>query len=433
MQPPMAKTCMDTSNLSSSSMLFPNLLVVLLFWSVSLYCQERVQDITCDNGGGEYRDRFSTGVTVSVGAIRNGAFAERACDAKLTWNAQELPVATDATQIGIDVLGADLGLNVPVIAFQIGISGVDSQRTYQIYSLRKPPRMLHMISGGDIYSAADTDLDGRVEIWTDDAKGVANFERVPLKDLDLVPTVVLRFERGHLIDVSSQFQSHYDAQIADLRAHLDPADLDEFRNSDGTLSARLTRPTDQGHRLIRAKIKVLEIVWSYLYSGREQEAWSVLAAMWPSSDLDRIRAAISDAHAHGILQSVQGTTRGPSRRPFNFHAEIYDAVVTSEGTANTSYIPIPGVTPGSNTEPTVVQPKSILLRRPPADGQQELSRADEIIELVVDAAGKVRSARIANGSDKQLIDASSGWQFIPAFREGRPVACRFHLKVRSLQ
>lgn len=209
--------------------------------------------------------------------------------------------------------------------------------------------------------------------------------------------------------------------------------MDEFRNSDGTLSAKLTRPGDQWHRLTRTKIKVLEVVWCYLYSGREQEAWSALADLWPPSDLDRIRKAVKDAHAHGILQSVQGAARGNSHRPFNAHAEIYDAVVTAEGAANPSYISVTGTAPGSNPEPPVTQPKTILLRRPPGDGQQGLSFSDEVIELVVDAAGKVHSAKIVNGLDQQLIDASAGWQFIPAFRDGLPVACRFRLKVRNLQ
>jgi hypothetical protein len=45
------------------------------------------------------------------------------------------------------------------------------------------------------------------------------------------------------------------------------------------------------HRRRVTKIKVLEIVWAYLYSGREQQAWDALAEMWPSSDLDRISLA----------------------------------------------------------------------------------------------------------------------------------------------
>ena len=62
--------------------------------------------------------------------------------------------------------------------------------------------------------------------------------------------------------------------------------------------------------LLNTKIKVLEIVWSYLYSGRQQEAWHELQDMWPASDFERIRAAILDARARGIRAEVDGVSSG---------------------------------------------------------------------------------------------------------------------------
>jgi len=52
---------------------------------------------------------------------------------------------------------------------------------YKIYSLREPPALLRSISGGEFFSAADTDLDGRVEIWTDDAASVTSFDNLLLQ------------------------------------------------------------------------------------------------------------------------------------------------------------------------------------------------------------------------------------------------------------
>jgi len=84
------------------------------------------------------------------------------------------------------------------------------------------------------------------------------------------------------------------------------------------------------------KAKVLEIVWSYLYSGREQEAWRSLADMWPALDVDRIRAAILNARARGIRAQVDGvSTAIPSGR--EIHAKIFDATTIVAAT--------PGVTP----------------------------------------------------------------------------------------
>jgi hypothetical protein len=399
--------------------------VGLLSWPASAISQ--TQDITCDSGNGEYSTQFF-GVTISVAPVHRGGFAERTCGATLSWNDQEMSVESDAAQVGIDVLGSDLGFGHPVVSFQIDRSVNGTARMYRIYSLTKPPRLLYTLAGGHSYSAADTDLDDRIEIWTDDAAGVDGFEGVPLKDLDLVPTVVFRFEKGRLTDASSEFRSQYDMQISSLRAQLDPRDLADFKNSDGVLSMNMNRALDQFHRLIRTKIKVLEIVWLYLYSGRDQKAWSALADMWPSSDQERIRLAIIKAHNDGILRNVAGVSH---RERFKYHAEIYD-VVSDSGVVGGA-MSLAGGTREENPKPPVIQPRSILLRRLPLQPGEEFSRADEVVELVVDAAGKVRSAKIMHGEDKKLIEATAGWQFIPAFRDGAPVACRFRLKVWNLQ
>ena len=57
---------------------------VVSLWSGSLRAQTQSSDITCDGGSGEYRTEFSTGITVDVGPIRKGAFAERVCSVKLS-------------------------------------------------------------------------------------------------------------------------------------------------------------------------------------------------------------------------------------------------------------------------------------------------------------------------------------------------------------
>ena len=52
----------------------------------------------------------------------------------------------------------------------------------------------------------------------------------------------------------------------------------------------------------------------------------------------------------------------------------------------------------------------------------------------IDAAGKVGSAEVDSIADAGLIgaiqvNASSAWNFIPAFKAGRAVACRMRLGV----
>ena len=169
-------------------------------------------------------------------------------------------------------------------------------------------------------------------------------------------------------------------------------------------------------------------MWAYLYSGREQEAWSALNEMWPARDLERIRTSVSNVHQSGILHNVDRSRRTSSRKGYG---KIYDAIDTS--VVVRPYDPNGGAPDTSPAESPIVQPKSILLRRPPPSSDGNLPSANETIDLVVDAAGKVRSAKVLNGVDEQLIQASAGWQFIPAFHDGRPVACRFRLKIWTLK
>jgi hypothetical protein len=160
------------------------------------------------------------------------------------------------------------------------------------------------------------------------------------------------------------------------------------------------------------KAKTLEIVWCYLYSGREQEAWRTLAEMWPAADVDRIRAAIVSARARGISAQVNGVSTGiPANR--TKRVTIFDAASAS---ANKS---------------EVIPPAQILLRRPPPSGPDML-QSELMLELVIDSAGKVRSAHGAGKTksvDAELIYAATGWKFIPAFKAGRAVASRLRLAV----
>jgi len=394
--------------------------------TVSSFCPSQTRNILCSDGYDKFEAKFATGVTVSVGAARNGKLATRLCEATLHWGKQDLEVVPEAAQVDIDVLGADLGLGMPVVAFQVKQSDADSRMTYQIYSLQKPLRLLRTIAGGDFFGAADIDLDGRIEIWAGDAAAVDGFENLNLGELDFAPTVVLRFENHRLMDVSSEFQSHFDRQIAEVRARLDSQELSDFKNSDGRLPTMSPLPAEQLHRLRITKIKVLEIVWSYLYSGREQDAWHALADMWPPADFDRIRASVLNARARGIRSQVDDVSSGPSQ----FHSKKFAYVYDTETNTYRTTTDLPGgAFPRADT-----RPQPILLRRPPPSGVQvALPDSEESVDLVIDAAGKVRSAKAVGAADNDLINACAEWKFIPAFKGGRAVASRMRLAVKALR
>jgi len=397
-------------------------------------CAAQTSDITCDRGDGAFQTIFQTGVKVDVGAAKSGGLATRSCEAKLTSAGNVLDVATNAERVGIDVLGSDLGFKVPVVAFLIRASNTDTQSEYRVYSLKAQPTLLRAIKGGSSYRATDTNLNGRIEIWTDDTTGVDGFEEIPAVDLDFAPTVVLRFEKSRLLDVSSEFRAHYDQQIADVRAHLDEQDLADFRSTNGTLNLSTIHAAARLQRLLRVKAQVLEIVWSYLYSDRETEAWQALGAMWPGTDIGRIHSLLATLRTRGILAQTDGAEHKSGLWPLKVHTEIYDITSPDAGATNDLSSSI-SLAPSSHPkEAAISEPKSIRLRRPPEpQGSQAQLNANELLGLVVDAAGKVHSARIVAGNDPSLLAATKGWHFIPAFRSGEPVACRFRLKVWDLQ
>jgi hypothetical protein len=412
--------------------------MLLSFCVVAMVGSVEAQDVVCSGGFGSFKSTSATGVTVSVDARRNTEFAGRICEAKLNWDKKDLLVEPEAWQVDVDAMDIDLGLGTPVVAFQIRKSNVDRLVRYEIYSLKEPPRLLRTITGGSDYSAADTDLDGRIEIWTNDAKAVNGFENIPLNAFDFAPPVVLRFEQKQLIDVSSEFRSDFDRQIATVRAQLNDQQLSEFKHSDGALSNKSSLPLDQAHSLSTTKIKVLGMVWCYLYSDRESQAWKTLAEMWPESDFDRIRAAILNARAKGIRSQVNGVSHESSPGKFKKkHAMIYDRVADTDPVKSNelSWAYAAGMSgPGKDkhTFEADTYPVPILLRRP---SSLEASRAalEVSVNLVIDSAGKVRSAKAEGKPEKDLLDATAGWKFVPAFKDGRPVASRLQLGVTPLQ
>lgn len=393
---------------------------VFLFCLTSCVCLAQVHDVVCAEGEGKFEAEFRGGIKVSVAAARNGELATRACAGTLSWDKQELTVAKDASQLDVDGFGVDLGIGVPVVTFQIKKSASDCCMAYQIYPLEKPSHLLRTITGGDFFSVSDTDLDGRVEIWTDDAAAVKGLENLALGELDFVPTLVLRFSHGRLLDVSPEFQAYFDSEIAKAKAGLHSQDLQDFKNSDGRLTSPPSVTAEQLHRLRITKIKVVEIVWSYLYSGREEQAWRALGEMWPAGDVSRIRTEIWNARARGIRAQTDGESTASSKSRKK-HTQIFDAVSRSQSEHSLEVSP----------------PQMILLRRPPVVMAQEQDpTAELLLHLVIDSAGKVRSAEPAGKVkwvDPELINAASTWKFIPAFKDGRPVASRLRLDVSLKQ
>jgi hypothetical protein len=399
--------------------------LLLFFCAIASAGHAESGTVVCRAGGGNFEAAFRTGVSVQVGAARREGLARRVCEATLLWDKGKLVVATEVSQMDLDAFGIDVGLGVPVAALQFKRTDADCCMTLQLFSLRNPPKLLRTIAGGSFFRTADTDLDGQVEIWTNDAVALQAFGSSEHGLPDQGPAVVLRFARGRLLDVSSEFRNYFDNEIAKVRSALDPQDLQEFKSSNGRLPATAHFSAEDLRRsqnLERTKARVLQIICAYLYSGREEQAWNSLAEFWPPADLARIRAAIVAARSRGIHSQVDGVSGKPSSSAER-RAEIVDA-------RN-----VRAVQPGmkmseSNAERSqgITLPASILIGRQVPEGQQDtLTDSGLLLDLVIDSAGKVRSAESADRAfDSSLKSSTVEWKFLPARKDGRAVASRIY-------
>jgi len=414
--------------------------VALLPWVEN--CRAETQEVVCDDGNGMYETQMHNGVTVRVGPPVSGGFSARACSASLILEGAVVTAVAPTAQVDIDVLGADLGFGVPVVAFQVRRADDTWRASYVIYSLDKNPRLLATITGGDLYRASDADFDKRVAIWTTDAAAVNGFDDLTYADLD-APTIVLRYEHGRLMDVSAEYQAQYDRQIAQMRAQLDAQALSDFRKSDGRLALGSVPGADLV-RLRKTKAKVLGIVWAYLYSGRDQQAWAELSELWPAADADRAKAAILSCRAKGIEAQVAGVAGKPSPGLWKKHPYIYETEKASGSGETNEASNLPdlgrGVMPTSSessesdapTQSTAdTPPRYFLMRAPPGSPvANPAARTTERMTLTIDETGKVWSAKMeAPEQDPTLVAAAMGWKFVPAFKGGHPVACIYRMTV----
>ena len=164
-------------------------------------------------------------------------------------------------------------------------------------------------------------------------------------------------------------------------------------------------------RLRVVKIQALEIVWAYLYSGREQEAWHSLADLWPAGDVERIRSAILKARDRGIraqVDDVSAVTVVDRKKPVRVYNE------------------------------SKVTPAQFIMLRLYLSGldQRRIPEASVPVDLVIDSAGKVRSVGQEGGAtwaDQYLESSVLEWKFIPAFKGHQPVASRLRTVVHFLR
>ena len=319
----------------------------------------------------------------------------------------------DARTIRVDLAGKDLnGDGVRDAAFQVeqGPKGACCA-TYYVLSFGEAPHLLRKIEGGQFFSLEDRDRDKVYEIWGAGLEAFQDFDGLRPSDTAIVPTVVMRLEAKKLIDVGPQFQLVYDALISRLHARLKTDRARTFLASDG----RLADPRDSGNtELTETKAMVLGMVWDYLYSGRQQDAWTTLNELWPASDRDRVRALIEQKRSQGILAQVDST-----------------APVRADGCGP----PLIASEAGKVGLGGVRAPKIVSTPEPQYTSEAEKARLEGTVVLwvIVGADGCAHNIRVerslGKGLDEKAIEAVRRWRFLPAQRNGVPVAVQINIEV----
>ena len=186
--------------------------------------------------------------------------------------------------------GEDLfGDGNPSLVLEGYSGGAHCCYTYEIVSLGETPVILRPIQNESPFFFFKVPASKQFRILTSD--GAFDYFDGMCHACAPFPRVVLQVDGSGLHDVSANFVEQYDSEIALARAKIAEGDIQKFILSD----------------FEEAKKVVLEIVFSYLYSGREAEAWQTLGEMWPAGDRERIKALIVKTRASGILSKLAKT------------------------------------------------------------------------------------------------------------------------------
>jgi FG-GAP-like repeat len=151
---------------------------------------------------------------------------------------------------------------------------------YSIISLGQKPGPIQQVEG--IVHFMDLNGDGKMEIIVADHLLGLHGLSTPDSPSALL---VLRLQGSTLEEVGADFTNFYDDEIKQ--------DLADLKKSNVTVARE---PNEQ--------TKVLSIVLDYLYSGRSQQARSVLDQFWPADDRESVRKDIVEEYCGGYRKRL---------------------------------------------------------------------------------------------------------------------------------
>lgn len=174
----------------------------------------------------------------------------------------------------------------------------DDINPYRLFvvSLGSHPGLVKTIENGYGFWLGNDCDDKRLRIWTADAAFQGDKELVDVVyhyDL-MVPEIAFELRGTKLVDATAKCKGYFDEQVRLVRSSLTGSDLSRFRSE---------KIADDFHRG-EVKGYILKIVFAYLYSGRENEAYQMLSEMWPRKDINRIWNWIIAKRSEGTLRQT---------------------------------------------------------------------------------------------------------------------------------
>ena len=180
----------------------------------------------------------------------------------------------------------------PALVLEGFTGGAHCCYDYRIVSLSEPPVILGSIENESPFYFFRDKTSGQFRIMTSD--GAFDYFDGLCHACTVFPRVVLKVDHDGLHDAGPEFAEQYESEIAFARAKIPQREEGQFLESD----------------FKDARTVVLEVVFSYLYSGREAQAWKTLDELWPAKDRERIKKLIIDTRARGLLSKLPGTAPG---------------------------------------------------------------------------------------------------------------------------
>ena len=205
--------------------------------------------------------------------------------------------------------GQDIfGSGNPTLVLEGYSGGAHCCYSYVIAELRATPVVLPEIENDSPFFFFKDDRSGQYRILT--ADGAFDYFDEMCHACSPFPHIVLEVSDGSVRDASSRYVAQYDTDISEARSKIRQDELGRF------LTIAKLHDLDNQERFEELRQHVLEIVLSYLYSGREAQAWQTLDEMWPASDKFRIKRLILQTTRDGLLSKLNGSGPGPeSERP----------------------------------------------------------------------------------------------------------------------